>query len=41
MEQLMLKGYRADDLATDKWIYASKPFLESDAVVRDIEIDLD
>jgi hydrogenase-4 component H len=41
LEQLKLKGYRFDDLVHDRWVYTSKPFLNGDSAVRDIEIELD
>jgi hydrogenase-4 component H len=41
LEQLMLKGYRSDDLGAEKWVYRSTAYLEEDPNVRDIEIELD
>ena len=41
LEGLMLKGYRQDDLESERWVYRSESFLESEAAVRDIEIELD
>jgi len=41
LEQLMMKGYRFDDLDNDRWIYHSKAYLESDACVKDIDIEVD
>jgi hydrogenase-4 component H len=41
LEQLKLKGYRFDDLANDRWVCDSRPFLNGGSVVRDIEIELD
>jgi len=41
LEGLMMKGYRADDLEKELWVYESKAYLEGEPVVRDIEIELD
>ncbi len=41
LETLMMKGYRFDDLAGDRWVYDAKSFLESDPAVRDLEVELD
>ena len=41
LEQLMMKGYRADDLGHDLWVYQGRPYLETEPVVRDIEIEVD
>jgi hydrogenase-4 component H len=41
LEGLMMKGYRADDLEGERWVYASRPFLDREKTVRDIEIELD
>jgi hydrogenase-4 component H len=41
LEQLKMCGYRADDLASERWIFRSKSILDSDPVVDDIEIELD
>lgn len=41
LDALKMKGYRADDLQNERWIFCSKPFLEDDAVVDDIHIEMD
>ncbi len=41
LDQLMMKGYRVDDLKNDVWVYKSKTTLEDDKTVRDIDIELD
>jgi len=40
-EQLMMKGYRLDDLKNDLWVYKSTAFKEDDSTVKDIKIELD
>jgi hydrogenase-4 component H len=41
LESLKMKGYRGDDLATDRWVYHSSAYSETDPLVRDIDIELD
>jgi len=41
LEQLKMKGYRFDDLENQRVIYRSKPYLENEPVVDDINIELD
>lgn len=41
LDQLMMKGYRADDLANERWVYRSQSFMDGQGPVRDISIDLD
>ena len=41
LDELMLKGYRGDDLANERWVMRSKAFLEGSPVVQDLTIDLD
>lgn len=41
LDELKMKGYRFDDLKDERWIFRSKAYLEGDAVVDDIEIELD
>lgn len=41
LEQLKLKGYRFDDLAQERWVYRSQAYLAEDAVVDDLQIELD
>jgi hydrogenase-4 component H len=41
LEQLMMQGYRMDELQSQRWIYRSQSHLESDATVCDIPIELD
>ncbi len=40
LEQLMMKGYRMDDLPAARWVYKSRSFLSSEGV-PDVEIELD
>ena len=41
LEQLMMKGYRLDQLDQARWVYDAKAYLDREATVRDIEIELD
>ena len=41
LEQLMMKGYRFDRLDQDLWVYESATYLDSEPVVRDIDLELD
>jgi hydrogenase-4 component H len=41
IEQLKMKGYRFDDLASERWVFRSRAYLESERVVDDIQIELD
>lgn len=41
LEQLMMKGYRIDDLKNERWIYRSKAYLDNQPVVDDLKIELD
>jgi hydrogenase-4 component H len=41
LEQLKMKGYRFDDLESERWIFRSQSRLEGDPVVDDVEIELD
>ena len=41
LEELKMKGYRADDVEHERWIFRGKSFLEGDAVVDDIHIEID
>ncbi len=41
IEELKMKGYRTDDLQSERWIYRSRSFLEKEAAVDDITIELD
>jgi hydrogenase-4 component H len=40
LDQLMMKGFRADDLAGELWIYRSKSFLGDAPITDDVKIDL-
>ncbi|HXK61193.1 MAG TPA: 4Fe-4S binding protein [Acidobacteriota bacterium] len=40
LEQLMMKGYRMDDLSTGRWVYKSSTFLPAEGSA-DVEIELD
>ena len=41
LEQLKLKGYRFDDLADERWVFRSRAYLDREAPVADITLDLD
>jgi hydrogenase-4 component H len=41
LERLKLKGYRFDDVASERWIFHSKGYLDTESTVADIKIDLD
>jgi len=41
LEQLKMPGYRFDDLEHARWVFRSHAFLEGDAVVDDIRIELE
>ncbi|MCU0609561.1 MAG: 4Fe-4S binding protein [Chitinispirillaceae bacterium] len=41
LDDLMMKGFRKDDLDGELWVYKSKTFLESAPVTDDIEITTD
>jgi hydrogenase-4 component H len=41
LEQLKLKGYRFDNPAQGQWLLCSKAYLDTEPVVRDLEIELD
>ena len=41
LEQLKLKGYRFDDLDHDRWVFRSKGYLDREAAVADLPIELD
>ena len=41
LNDLMMTGYRSDDIDGELWVYRSKSFLESDPVTSDIDITLD
>ncbi len=41
LEELKMKGYRMDDLQNQRWIFRSKPYLNEEAAVDDLKIDLD
>jgi hydrogenase-4 component H len=41
LEQLMMKGYRIDDLKNERWIYRSQAYLDNQPVVDDLKIELD
>jgi hypothetical protein len=40
-EALKLKGYRMDDIESERWVFRSSAFLEGRPPVEDIPIDLD
>ena len=41
LEQLKLKGYRFDDVQNERWVLRSQAYLESEASVGDIKIEMD
>jgi hydrogenase-4 component H len=41
LDQLMMKGYRFDDLDAELWVYRSKAYLDTEPLVKDIDIQLD
>jgi hydrogenase-4 component H len=41
LDQLKLKGYRLDDLEHDRWVFRSRAYLDTEAVVDDVKIELD
>jgi hydrogenase-4 component H len=41
IEKLKLAGYRFDDLQNERWVFRSSAFLEGEAVVDDIDIEVE
>ena len=41
LEALKMKGYRFDNLEQEVWVYKSKAYLDSEPVVKDIDLELD
>ncbi len=41
LDALKLKGYREDDLGSERWVFRSRAYLDKEAVVDDIEIRMD
>jgi hydrogenase-4 component H len=41
LDQLMMKGYRFDDMDGELWVYRSRAYLDKEPVVKDINIELD
>jgi hydrogenase-4 component H len=41
LEELKMRGYREDDVASERWIFRGRAFLESEAAVNDILIEMD
>ncbi len=41
LEQLKLKGYRFDEVQSERWIFRSRTYLKADAAADDIRIELD
>jgi hydrogenase-4 component H len=41
LEQLKLKGYRFDDMGQDRWVFRSQAYLNAEATVDDLPIELD
>jgi hypothetical protein len=40
LENLKMKGYRFDDITSERWVFRSRAYL-SDPVADDIHIELD
>jgi hypothetical protein len=38
---LKMKGYRSDDLKSERWIFRGQAFLAGEPLVDDIQIELD
>lgn len=41
LEKLKMTGYRFDDLANERWVFRSRPYLETEAAVDDLTIEVD
>jgi hydrogenase-4 component H len=41
LEQLMMKGYRLDEVDKERWVYTANAYLDKEPTVRDIQIELD
>jgi hydrogenase-4 component H len=41
LEALKMKGYRADDLANDRWVFKSQAYLPGQPIVDDLTIELE
>jgi hydrogenase-4 component H len=41
LEQLKLKGYRFDDVASERWVFRSQAYLEGEPAVDDIKLEWD
>ncbi len=41
LERLKQKGYRFDDLANERWVFGSRPYLDRERAVDDISIEWD
>lgn len=41
LDRLKLKGYRFDDLASERWVFGAEGYLDSEEPVADLTIELD
>jgi hydrogenase-4 component H len=41
LEELKMKGYRFDDVQNERWVFRSRAYLEGDAVVDDVKIEME
>jgi len=41
IEDLKMKGYRADDVESERWVFRAYGFLQHERAVDDIRIELD
>jgi hydrogenase-4 component H len=41
LEKLKMTGYRFDDLASQRWVFASRAYQEEEPPVKDIAIEMD
>ena len=41
LEALKMKGYRADDLANDRWVFKSTAYLPGQPILEDLTIELE
>jgi hydrogenase-4 component H len=41
LDELKMKGYRFDDVQNERWVFRSRAYLEGEAVVDDIKIEIE
>jgi hydrogenase-4 component H len=41
LDALMMKGYRQDDIESERWVYRSQSYMDGGPTVHDIDIELD